>query len=124
MSTAASSESYEIQGKNVRLPAVVRDASSGSVMYLVDRAAAQALVPDAFETVGCMLEDLQQGTFLKPDHPQPEAIETLLASCGTTVVRYADWLASDASEVAAGKASGRPRVKFTTAEEVWNALNR
>ena len=51
MSTAASSESYEIQGKNVRLPAVVRDASSGSVMYLVDRAAAQALVPDAFETV-------------------------------------------------------------------------
>ncbi len=46
-----SAESFEIQGKTVTLPAVVRDASSGSVMYLVDRDAAQALVPDAFETV-------------------------------------------------------------------------
>ncbi len=42
-------DSYEIQGRTVELPAVVRDASSGSVMYLVDRDAAQAIVPDAFE---------------------------------------------------------------------------
>lgn len=44
-------ESYEIQGKTVTLPAVVRDASSGSVMYMVDRAPAQKLVPDAFEVI-------------------------------------------------------------------------
>lgn len=48
MSTA---ESYEIQGQTVPLPCVVRDASSGSVMYLVDRDAAQKLCPDAFEVV-------------------------------------------------------------------------
>ncbi|MGH0031332.1 MAG: acetoacetate decarboxylase family protein, partial [Myxococcota bacterium] len=42
---------YEIQGRVVELPAVVRDASSGSVMYMVDRAAAQKLIPDAFEPV-------------------------------------------------------------------------
>ena len=44
-------EQYEIQGKTVTLPAVVRDASSGSVMYMVDRAAAQQLIPDAFQAV-------------------------------------------------------------------------
>ncbi len=43
--------SYEIQGKTVTLPAVVRDASSGSVMYLVDLEPAQALLPDAFEAI-------------------------------------------------------------------------
>jgi hypothetical protein len=42
---------YEIQGRTVILPAVVRDASSGSVLYMVDRVAAQRLVPDAFETI-------------------------------------------------------------------------
>jgi acetoacetate decarboxylase len=42
---------YTIQGKTVKIPAVVRDASSGTVMYMVDTAPAQALVPDAFEVV-------------------------------------------------------------------------
>jgi hypothetical protein len=44
-------ESYEIQGRVVELPAVVRDASSGSVMYMVDRTVAQKLIPGAFEAV-------------------------------------------------------------------------
>ena len=43
--------SYEIQGKTVQLPAVVRDASSGSALYVVDSAVAAKLVPDAFEVV-------------------------------------------------------------------------
>jgi hypothetical protein len=47
----AEREQYEIQGRVVGLPAVVRDASSGSVMYMVERAAAQKLIPDAFEAV-------------------------------------------------------------------------
>ncbi|CAA0080670.1 Uncharacterised protein [Halioglobus japonicus] len=42
---------FTIQGKTVKIPAVVRDASSGTVMYMVDATAAQALVPDAFEVV-------------------------------------------------------------------------
>ena len=43
--------SYEIQGKTVTLPAVVRDASSGSVMYLGDIEAARRIIPDSFEPV-------------------------------------------------------------------------
>ena len=42
---------YEIQGQTVTIPAVVRDASSGTAMYMVDAAGAQALIPDAFEVV-------------------------------------------------------------------------
>lgn len=42
---------YQIQGQTVRIPAVVRDASSGTAMYMVDAAPAQALIPDAFEVV-------------------------------------------------------------------------
>ena len=44
-------DSFEIQGRTVSLPAVVRDASSGSVMYMVDAPAAQKLIPNAFEVV-------------------------------------------------------------------------
>ncbi|MCB1704096.1 MAG: acetoacetate decarboxylase family protein [Halioglobus sp.] len=40
---------FTIQGQTVKIPAVVRDASSGTVMYMVDAEKAQALVPDAFE---------------------------------------------------------------------------
>ncbi len=47
----AKSEQYEIQGRAVDLPAVVRDASTGSVMYMVDRVGTQELIPDAFEAV-------------------------------------------------------------------------
>ena len=42
---------HVIQGQTVAMPAVVRDASSGTAMYMVDAAAAQKLVPDAFEVV-------------------------------------------------------------------------
>lgn len=42
-------QSFEIQGQTVKIPAVVRDASSGTAMYRVDAKAAQKLVPDAFE---------------------------------------------------------------------------
>jgi len=40
---------YEIQGQTVRLPVVVRDASTATVVYMVDRAAAQRIVPPEFE---------------------------------------------------------------------------
>jgi hypothetical protein len=45
------SQSFEIQGQTVAIPAVVRDASSGTAMYMVDAQAAQKLCPDAFEVV-------------------------------------------------------------------------
>ena len=49
MTTANSS--YEIQGQTVTLPCDVRDASSGTVMYMVPANEAQRLVPEAFEVL-------------------------------------------------------------------------
>ncbi|MDG2332717.1 MAG: acetoacetate decarboxylase family protein [Myxococcota bacterium] len=43
------SSSYEIQGQRVQLPVEVRDASSGTVMYMVDREAASQIIPPEFE---------------------------------------------------------------------------
>ena len=43
------SSSYEIQGQTVTLPVAVRDASSGTVMYMVDHQAASKIIPPEFE---------------------------------------------------------------------------
>ena len=49
---AASERSYMIQGREVHLPVVVRDASSGAATYAVSSAAARRLVPgDQLELV-------------------------------------------------------------------------
>ncbi|MBW2396829.1 MAG: acetoacetate decarboxylase family protein [Deltaproteobacteria bacterium] len=47
----ATETSYEIQGKTVTLPCEVRDASAGTVMYMVPAQEAQKLVPEAFEVL-------------------------------------------------------------------------
>jgi hypothetical protein len=47
----ATAAAYEIQGRTVTMPAMVRDASSGNAIFLVPSAAAQPLVGDAFEVV-------------------------------------------------------------------------
>ena len=48
----AAADSYRIQGREVTLPCIVRDASSGNAIFLVSRDVAQRLVPgDAFEVV-------------------------------------------------------------------------
>jgi len=49
--TPTAANSYVIQGREVRLPVVVRDASSGAATYVVGAAAARRLIPDALEPV-------------------------------------------------------------------------
>ena len=80
--------------------------------------------PDAAETVACMLEDLAQGRLLQPAEPDPAAAERLVRARQPGYVSYVDWLRLDALEVARGRAAGRPRVKFTSAEEMRAALDR
>jgi hypothetical protein len=47
----APSTRYEIQGRAVSMPVVVRDASAGVATFLVSSRVARRLVPDAFEVV-------------------------------------------------------------------------
>lgn len=80
--------------------------------------------PDSVETVTCMLEDLEKGAILNPSQPGATSVEDLVRSRQPQYFSYADWLRLDELEVARGIAQGRPRVKFTSVEEMLAALGR
>ena len=77
--------------------------------------------PDAAETVQSILADAGSGAMLAPDSPDPAAAETMVRLRQPAVLSYEDWLRIDAAELAAGMAAGRPRVKFTTLDEMLAA---
>jgi ferredoxin--NADP+ reductase len=77
--------------------------------------------PDAAETVQSILADAESGAVLLPSSPEPEAAEAMVRACQPLVVSYGDWLQIDAAELAAGEAAGRPRIKFTTVDEMLAA---
>jgi ferredoxin--NADP+ reductase len=79
---------------------------------------------DAAETVEAMLEDLALGTLPSPAHPEPATVESFVRQRQPAVVTYADWQRIDQLETARGEPQGRPRVKFTSTEEILAALNR
>jgi ferredoxin--NADP+ reductase len=80
--------------------------------------------PDAAETVASMVEDLSPGRLLAPSEPEAGAALTLVQQRQPQYVSWSDWQRLDALEVARGRASGRPRVKFTRVEEMLAALGR
>ena len=79
---------------------------------------------DAAETVVCMVEDWQKDLTLNPSWPEAAAVEALVRQRQPHYFTYADWQRLDELEVARGKAVGRPRVKFTSVEEMLTALGR
>jgi ferredoxin--NADP+ reductase len=80
--------------------------------------------PDAGETVSCMLEDLQAGKMLAPEYPEPDKALAMIRARQPRFVSYDDWRRIDALEVARGETEGRPRVKFTSVDEIMTALDR
>ncbi|MBE2183975.1 MAG: FAD-dependent oxidoreductase [Anaerolineae bacterium] len=78
--------------------------------------------PDSVETATNLLKDVNAGRSWHPANPHPEAVEALLETRAVDYVTYADWRALDADEVARGKALGRPRLKFTSIEEMLAAI--
>lgn len=71
---------------------------------------------DSLETVDALLKDLSQGEVKLA--PGLGAILPVIQLRTEKIVRYADWLNIDASEVERGKVSGKPREKFTRVEEM------
>jgi ferredoxin--NADP+ reductase len=80
--------------------------------------------PDAHESADRLLDDLRAGALPEPAEPGREGLDRLLESRGVHVVSFGDWQRLDALEVAAGKACGRPRLKFTRIPEMLTALKR
>lgn len=80
--------------------------------------------PDALETVNCMLDDLEAGKILDPEYPDAADAEAMVRERQPDYFTFADWEKLDAIEVAKGEAQGRPRVKFTTVEEMLEAAGK
>ncbi|HEY3064407.1 MAG TPA: FAD-dependent oxidoreductase [Methylomirabilota bacterium] len=80
--------------------------------------------PDAAETVTAMIEDVAAGAILTPAEPTAAAAERLVRERQPEFFSYQDWLRLDEIEVERGRASGRPRVKFTRVGEMHAALGR
>ncbi len=80
--------------------------------------------PDAVETVELMLADAAQGQHLHPAQPDPAAIVDLIAERQPLYFTYDDWLKLDEVEVTRGAKLGRPRLKFTTVEQMLTAAGK
>jgi ferredoxin--NADP+ reductase len=80
--------------------------------------------PDAAETVESLLADFAAGQMLTPEYADATAVETFVRNQQPRYVTYEDWLRLNELEETAGAAQGRPRVKFTTIEEMLQALGK
>jgi ferredoxin--NADP+ reductase len=80
--------------------------------------------PDAVETVTSMLEDAAQGALWQPSQPSASAAAALVQVRQPLFVTYGDWRRLDALELSRGEEVGRPRLKFTTVDEMLTALGR
>ncbi|MEU6565254.1 ferredoxin, partial [Nocardia nova] len=75
---------------------------------------------DATETVEQLLEDFTTGKLAAPQGDRA-ALEALLAQRQPDAVGREGWKAIDTAEKTAGKTGGRPRVKFTSIEDLLKA---
>ncbi|WP_433567289.1 FAD-dependent oxidoreductase [Nocardia sp. CA-151230] len=75
---------------------------------------------DSQETVDQLIEDFTQGRLPAPQAGRA-ALEALLAERQPDQIGRDGWKAIDAAEKTAGKSAGRPRVKFTSVENLLKA---
>jgi len=80
--------------------------------------------PDSVETVASMLEDVARGAHWQPSRTDPQAAAALVQLRQPLFVTYDDWRRLDALELANGKTSGRPRLKYTSVDDMLAALGR
>lgn len=80
--------------------------------------------PDALETVKHMLEDVAAGKMLSPEKTDQADIAAFVQTRQPAFFTYDDWMRLDTLELANGEAVGRPRVKFTSSDEMLSALGR
>ncbi|GMQ80969.1 MAG: FAD-dependent oxidoreductase [Rhodothermia bacterium] len=80
--------------------------------------------PDAIETVDAMLEDLRAGRHFNPESTDLESVQSFVHDQQPQFISYDDWLRIDSAERAAGESQERPRVKFTSVDEMLSVLER
>lgn len=76
------------------------------------------------ETVNQLLADAESGRLPEPHDPSRDGALGMVAAARPDFIDFEAWERLDQLEIAAGEASGRPRVKFTTVKEMQEALGR
>lgn len=76
--------------------------------------------PDAVETANKLIEDMRNDTLNSADRSD---ILPLLSERKIRFFTFSDWQKLDKLEQAKGQPLGRPRVKFTTVDEMWKAIH-
>jgi ferredoxin--NADP+ reductase len=77
---------------------------------------------DAAETIDKMLEDLASEKVNIPSKVDPAMTLDLIKKRQPNYFSFEDWLRLDALEISNGQKAGRPRVKFTSIEEMVEAI--
>ena len=80
--------------------------------------------PDAGETAEAIAEDLTAGRGGAPAAPDADTVDRFVRGRQPKCLSFADWQRVDEIERTRGEAIGRPRLKFTSAQEVDRALGR
>nr|MCW1958735.1 ferredoxin [Mycobacterium sp.] len=77
----------------------------------------------AMQTVSALVEDFNAG-LLEAPAARPSALARRVRERQPNVIDADGWRAIDAAEIARGEAQGRPRVKFTSTEEMLAAARQ
>jgi ferredoxin--NADP+ reductase len=80
--------------------------------------------PDAAETVERMIEDWAKGLLLHPSQAEAGAVTKLISERQPYYFTYEDWLRLDELEANRGKELDRPRLKFTSVEEMVGVIKK
>ncbi len=79
---------------------------------------------DAQETVSCMMADLQADKTLEPQETEVGAALDLIRTRQPYYVSYEDWQVIDQKELDRGIKATRPRIKFTSVDDLLAQLDR
>ena len=79
---------------------------------------------DSGETVQCIVEDIESGHHLSPENPHPDHILELVSQRQPDYFSYEDWMKLNELEVSKGEEQGRPRVKYTSIDEMLDAVKK
>ena len=70
------------------------------------------------------MQDLADGRILRPVDTREESVIRMIETRKPTYITFDDWKILDELEIQRGVAIGRSRVKFTTIEEMLDALGK
>lgn len=79
---------------------------------------------DSGETVECIIEDITSGILLSPEASHPSHISKLINERQPHHFSYEDWLKLNELEISKGAEQGRPRIKYTSIDDMLEAVKK